>query len=147
MRQARALGEQLAPHFARQLALAPGPAVKTTLDVRTQRFARDTLRRHLASLAARNVEDGAVVVLDNRTGEVRAWVALGSGRGDPVAILDAGGGGALGAVYAGEQRAFLLLAGKRTAEAIPALRAQFALAAGRQVRLRLAAAATRRSRG
>ena len=78
---------------------------------------------------------------------LRAWVALGSGRGDPVAILDAGGGGALGAVYAGEQRAFLLLAGKRTAEAIPALRAQFALAAGRQVRLRLAAAATLRSRG
>lgn len=78
---------------------------------------------------------------------LRAWVALGSGRGDPVAILDAGGGGALGAVYAGEQRAFLLLAAKRTAEALPALRAQFALAAGRQVRLRLAAAATLRSRG
>jgi penicillin-binding protein 1C len=69
-----ALGEQLAPHYARQLALVPGPAVKTSLDARTQRFARDTLRRHLASLTARNVEDGAVLVLDNRTGEVRAWV-------------------------------------------------------------------------
>jgi len=69
-----ALGEQLAPHYARQLALVPGPPVKTTLDARTQRFARDTLRRHLASLTYRNVEDGAVLVLDNRTGEVRAWV-------------------------------------------------------------------------
>lgn len=69
-----ALGEQLAPHYARQLALHPGPAVRTTVDAGLQRVARDTLRRHIASLAARNVEDGAVLVLDNATGEVRAWV-------------------------------------------------------------------------
>jgi len=68
------LGEQLAPHFARQLDLAPGKPVKTTLDAPLQRFARDTLRRHVASLTSRNVEDGAVLVLDNATGEVRAWV-------------------------------------------------------------------------
>ena len=68
------LGEQLAPHFARQLELAPGKPVTTTLDAPLQRFTRDTLRRHIASLTTRNVEDGAVVVLDNATGEVRAWV-------------------------------------------------------------------------
>ena len=33
-----------------------------------------TLRRQLAELAGRNVEDGAVVVLDNASGDVLAWV-------------------------------------------------------------------------
>ena len=32
------------------------------------------LRRQLAELTGRNVEDGAVVVLDNASGEVRAWI-------------------------------------------------------------------------
>ncbi|CAN7595153.1 penicillin-binding protein 1C [Rhizobacter sp. LjRoot28] len=68
------LGEQLAPHFARQLALRPGPPRRTSLDAGLQRLARDALRRHIASLTSRNVEDGAVLVLDNVTGEVRAWV-------------------------------------------------------------------------
>lgn len=48
--------------------------VSTTLDARLQRFVRSTLRTHLAELADRNVEDGAVVVLDNASGEVLAWV-------------------------------------------------------------------------
>ena len=51
-----------------------GPTFATTLDAKLQRFARSTLRTHLAELAERNVEDGAVVVLDNATGEVLAWV-------------------------------------------------------------------------
>jgi penicillin-binding protein 1C len=69
------LGEQLAPHFAR-IALDPqgGPRQKSPLDAGLQRFAATTLRRHLGELAGRNVEDGAVVVLDNASGEVRAWV-------------------------------------------------------------------------
>ena len=71
-------GEQLAPHLARRLvdatdATTPGP-VRTTLDARVQRVAVRALRRQLAELSGRNVEDGAVVVLDNRTGEVIAWV-------------------------------------------------------------------------
>jgi penicillin-binding protein 1C len=70
-----ALGEQLAPHFARQVVDALGPpAQPSTLDASLQRFAVTTLRRQLAELAGRNVEDGAVVVLDNASGEVRAWV-------------------------------------------------------------------------
>jgi penicillin-binding protein 1C len=72
------LGEQLAPHFARQLKLSP-PLVRTTLDARLQRFAIGTLRRHLAELSGRNVEDGAVLVLDNRSGEVLAWVGSSGG--------------------------------------------------------------------
>jgi penicillin-binding protein 1C len=70
-----ALGEQLAPHFARRVVDPSGaPVQRTTLDARLQRFAVAQLRRQLAELAGRNVEDGAVVVLDNTSGEVLAWV-------------------------------------------------------------------------
>ena len=69
------LGEQLAPHFARQAIDPRGPAMQPgTLDAGVQRFAVETLRRQLAELAGRHVEDGAIVVLDNATGEVLAWV-------------------------------------------------------------------------
>ena len=69
------LGEQLAPHFARQVIDADGPAEQfSTLDARVQRFATQTLKRQLAGLAGRNVEDGAIVVLDNASGDVLAWV-------------------------------------------------------------------------
>ena len=46
----------------------------STLDARVQRHAADTLQRHLRELDGRHVEDGALVVLDNATGEVLAWV-------------------------------------------------------------------------
>lgn len=49
-------------------------AVRTTLRAPLQRFALDTLQRHLRELRERHVEDGALVVLDNATGEVLAWV-------------------------------------------------------------------------
>jgi penicillin-binding protein 1C len=68
------LGEQLAPHYARQLPLGDKPVLRSTLDARLQRHAIATLRRHLAELNGRNVEDGAVLVLDNQSGEVLAWV-------------------------------------------------------------------------
>ncbi|MGE4052451.1 MAG: transglycosylase domain-containing protein, partial [Piscinibacter sp.] len=69
------LGEQLAPHFARQVIAAAGPARQaSTLDARVQRLAIAALRRQLAELTGRNVEDGAIVVLDNASGEVLAWV-------------------------------------------------------------------------
>ena len=69
------LGEQLAPHFARLGVDPRGPAAQaSTLDAPLQRFAVETLRRQLAELAGRNVEDGALVVLDNASGEVLAWV-------------------------------------------------------------------------
>ncbi|WP_144154626.1 penicillin-binding protein 1C [Paraburkholderia sp. BCC1885] len=88
----------LAPHFARRVAAevhpAAGARVKSTLDANLQRFARDTLTRTLLELNARahprNVQDGAVVVLDNTTGEVRAWVGSSgalSGARDVDAVL------------------------------------------------------------
>ncbi|MBR8328301.1 penicillin-binding protein 1C, partial [Burkholderia cenocepacia] len=87
-----------APHFARRIAAevkpAAGAQVRTTLDAPLQRFARDTLMRALTELNApahrRNVQDGAVVVIDNATGEIRTWVgssgALSSAR-DVDAVL------------------------------------------------------------
>ena len=89
--------EGIAPHAARRVlremrdanaGAAPTPAlpqrgrekdnkeagVRTTLRAPLQRFALDTLQRHLRELRDRHVEDGALVVLDNATGEVLAWV-------------------------------------------------------------------------
>jgi len=69
------LGEQLAPHVARQIVQADGaPTQSSTLEAGLQRVAIEALRRQLGELDGRNVEDGAVVVLDNASGEVRAWV-------------------------------------------------------------------------
>ncbi len=65
---------QLAPHLAHKLLKNPGQALRSTLDIRVQSFARDALQRQLAALVDRNIEDGAVLVLDNATGEVLAWV-------------------------------------------------------------------------
>lgn len=66
--------DHLAPHLARTLLTAPGMTVTTTLDAELQRFARDTLHSHLSAAAGRSLEDGAVMVLDNRSGEVLAYV-------------------------------------------------------------------------
>jgi len=63
-----------APHVAARLLRTPARTVATTLDADIQRFAARTLHDHLAVLADRNVEDGAVVVLDNATGDVLAYV-------------------------------------------------------------------------
>jgi penicillin-binding protein 1C len=79
-----ALGEVLAPHLARLVFSGaaptqardtpPPPAVRSTLDARLQRLALAALREQLGELSGRQVEDGAIVVLDNRSGEVLAWV-------------------------------------------------------------------------
>ncbi len=70
--------EQLAPHFARQLLVqspqAAGSQIRTTLDANLQRFATQVLRRTVGELTNRNVEDGALLVLDNASGDVLAWV-------------------------------------------------------------------------
>jgi penicillin-binding protein 1C len=65
---------QLAPHLAVKLLTQPGQRMKTTLDPELQRFAGETLRRHLGALERRNVEDGAVLVTDNASGEILAWI-------------------------------------------------------------------------
>ena len=83
------LGEQLAPHFARQLVpglAADKPTQATTLDARLQRFAVGQLQRQLAELSGRNVEDGAVLVLDNASGEVLAWVGSSGSLSDAAQV-------------------------------------------------------------
>jgi penicillin-binding protein 1C len=93
-RRAFEASEGIAPHLARRAlkeveasssadALTPalsrkegeqGADIRTTLRAPLQRFALATLQRHLKELRGRNVEDGALVVLDNASGEVLAWV-------------------------------------------------------------------------
>ena len=65
---------QLAPHLARKLLERPGQQLRSTLDAPLQRFANQALRRQLSGLVERNIEDGAVIVIDNASGEVLAWV-------------------------------------------------------------------------
>ncbi|PUA18569.1 penicillin-binding protein 1C [Glaciimonas sp. PCH181] len=65
---------QLAPHLARKLLKTPGLTVRSTLDAGVQRFANAALRRQLASLVERNIEDGAIIAIDNASGDVLAWV-------------------------------------------------------------------------
>ncbi len=48
--------------------------VTSTLRAPLQRFAVQALQQQLRELAGRHVEDGAIVVLDNASGEVLAWV-------------------------------------------------------------------------
>jgi penicillin-binding protein 1C len=68
----------LAPHLAYRLLRKPGETVTTTLDASVQAAAGTALRRHLIALGAR-ARDGAVVVVDNATGDVIAYVGGGGG--------------------------------------------------------------------
>lgn len=65
-----------APHFADQaLRRGGGGGLATTLDSRVQEAAARALAGQLAALKGRNhVKNGAVLVLDNATGGVLAWV-------------------------------------------------------------------------
>jgi penicillin-binding protein 1C len=77
-----------APQVAQQLLTSAGKAVRSTLDGDLQRFTQTALRQQLMSLRARNVNDGAVVVLDNVSGEILAYVGnAGGGEVDGVAAL------------------------------------------------------------
>ncbi|WP_331692137.1 penicillin-binding protein 1C [Pandoraea sputorum] len=72
----------LAPHFARRVfneSRPPaGTRITSTLDANLQRMAVTTLGQTLRELStpgrARNVQDGAIVVIDNASGDILAWV-------------------------------------------------------------------------
>ncbi len=67
----------IAPHVARLLAKGTATnvtTITTSLRAPLQRFAVQTLQQQLRELQGRHVEDGAVLVLDNTSGEVLAWV-------------------------------------------------------------------------
>lgn len=70
---------RLAPHVAQALLREADARVRTTLDRDLQARACELLNRHLEELAGRNVRDGAVLVVENRTGQVLAYVGS---RGD-----------------------------------------------------------------
>ncbi|NML07221.1 penicillin-binding protein 1C [Sphingomonas sp. G-3-2-10] len=69
-----ALDPGLAPHLADMLLRKPGAKVTTTIDVRIQRAAIAALRRQLQGLGGTRARDGAVVVVDNATGDILAMV-------------------------------------------------------------------------
>ncbi len=50
------------------------PSVVSSLDGRLQRFAAAVLRARLGELSGRNARDAAALIVDNRTGEVLAYV-------------------------------------------------------------------------
>jgi penicillin-binding protein 1C len=63
-----------APHYARYIAKHAPVQFQTSLDGALQRYTQQVLQRHLRELSNRQVEDGAVLVLDRASGEVLAWV-------------------------------------------------------------------------
>lgn len=67
-------GPGLAPHLAAHLLTAAGAKVTSTIDVTTQVIATQAMRHQLDRLGRERVRDGAVVVLDNETGDVLAYV-------------------------------------------------------------------------
>jgi penicillin-binding protein 1C len=68
------MGPGLAPHLAAHLLTAPGAKVTSTIDLPTQIVATQALRHQLDRLGGARVRDGAVVVLNNATGDVLAYV-------------------------------------------------------------------------
>lgn len=68
----------LAPHVAALLLKEKNGLnemiVRTTLDAGLQRFASETLKEHLLSVREQNVHDGALIVIENATGEILAYV-------------------------------------------------------------------------
>lgn len=66
--------EGIAPHLAAKLVHKAGDDVTTTLDGDIQRIAVKALARHVGHMAAQNMRDGAVLVADVESGEIRAYV-------------------------------------------------------------------------
>lgn len=66
--------ENIAPHLAQRMLNQPGTRVRTTLDASLQRFAMQSLRSHLLTLNEQNVRDGALIVIDNSSGDVLAYI-------------------------------------------------------------------------
>lgn len=73
----------VAPHFVRMLQaedrLAPRGVTRTTLDARLQGDVEGLVDTHLTAITERGGHNAAVIVVDNATGDVLAWV----GSADP----------------------------------------------------------------
>lgn len=66
--------DSIAPHLAQKLLQQAGARVSSTLEANLQRFAIQSLREHLLRLGGQNAKDGAAIVIDNKTGDVLAYV-------------------------------------------------------------------------
>src|SRR5260370_26192590 len=64
----------LAPHLAERLLHGESGSARCALDRELQRFVIDTLHRQIVDVRDRGVDDGAAIVVDNASGEVRAYV-------------------------------------------------------------------------
>jgi penicillin-binding protein 1C len=85
--RALAIDPGLAPHLAERLLRKPGMRIETTIDTAIQRTAIAALSRQLIGLGDQRARDGAVIVLDNRSGDVLAYVG-GVGGGSTAAAVD-----------------------------------------------------------
>lgn len=69
-------------YVERQLASIPhragGETVHTTIDSGLMEFTQGLIDQRLAALANRRVHNGAVLVVDHRTGEILTWVVAGA---------------------------------------------------------------------
>ncbi len=70
----------LAPHAARALLGVDGASRVSSLDRGLQAWAVEAVADQLERLAGRHVADAALLVVDNRSGEVLAWVGNGGDR-------------------------------------------------------------------
>ncbi len=74
-----------APHFvdlllanySKELSTLSGSAIQTTVDLQLCRFSETVLREHLSDVQTQHVSSGAIVILDNHTGEVLALIGSG----------------------------------------------------------------------
>ncbi|HEX8263090.1 MAG TPA: tetratricopeptide repeat protein [Allosphingosinicella sp.] len=78
---------------------------------------------------------------------LRAWLAQGSGKGDPLKLIEATSGNALAATYASEHRPLLLIARGKAKEGAAALAPLLQDESIRSQRVRIAAAATLARKG
>lgn len=77
----------LAPQAALILLKGGRTKVLSTLDGKLQRFAQETLGHYIESLKEAHVSDGSVLVVENKTGEILAYVG-NSGPASSAVFLD-----------------------------------------------------------
>ena len=80
----------LAPHLADRLLTRAALRIRTTLDAGVQRLAIAALRRQLQGLGGTRARDGAVIVVDNTSGDVLAYVGGIGGASTAPAVDNAG---------------------------------------------------------
>ncbi len=64
----------LAPHVARQVLKGSSRSVVATIDADLQRYALEALQYHLGEVRSQHVTDGALMIVENRTGDILAYI-------------------------------------------------------------------------